>query len=326
MILNKLMEAPITNLYHATYTNSVIALTAAGAYNAPLATTEIDRPSIGLATELSSLLVNIAELSALVSPILCMVSSFGPIPLLVLMFVSPRTAHSTLGPKRMCALFMQLGLSQLLGCTSSALKVAKPTTWVLFSIRMVVILRTALSMVTFHGRHTVAFYYYLDLLFVVLIKLKVGRPSSDTSFKLRPPPRPIHSTGYENHDLAHGALPLQRPRTHLSGSSQTSFPKSGIEVGWKWPGSPQRLLVLEPVRTSSISTVGEGARFNLITKKPEMDPFSSTRPNSFDDETVLHVDPQSSSQQCIDPDHERTVQPESQEATPRASVANDIVF
>ena len=255
-----------------------------------------------------------------------MVSSFGPIPLLVLMFVSPRTAHSTLGPKRTRALLMQLGLSQLLGCTSSALKVAKSTTWILFSIRMAVVLRTALSMLIFHGRNTVAFYHYLDLLLVVLIKLRVGRPSSDTSFKLRPPSRPIHPTGYEDHDLSHGSLPLQWPRSHLSYSSQASFPRSGVEVGWRWPGSPQRLLVLEPVRTSSISTVGEGAIFNVNTRKPELDPFSSTRPNSFDDEVVLHVDPQSSSQQCIGPNHGQDVQPESQEATPRASRANGMDF
>ena len=255
-----------------------------------------------------------------------MVSSFGPIPLLVLMFVSPRTAHSTLSPKRTRALLIQLGLSQLLGCTSSALKVVKPTTWVLFSIRMVVVLRTALTMLIFHGRNMVAFYHCLYLFFVVLIKLRVGRPSSETSFKLRPPSRPIHPTGYEDHDLSHGALPLQWPRSHLSYSSQASFPKSGVEVGWKWPGSPQRLLVLEPVRTSSISTAGEGANFDVITRKPEMDPFNTTRPNSFDDEIVPHVDPQSSSQQCIYPDHGQDVQPESQEATPRASGANDIAF
>ena len=274
---------------------------------------------------MSSLIVNIAELSALVSPILCMVSSFGPIPLLVLMFISPRTAHSTLGPKRTHALLIQLSLSQLLGCTSSALKVAKPTTWVLFSIRMVVVLRTALSMLIFHGRNTAAFYHCLNLLFVVLVKFRVGRPS-DTSFKLRPPSRPIHPTGYEDQDLSHGSLPLQWPRSHLSYSSQASFPRSGVEVGWKWPGSPQRLLVLEPVRTSSISTAGEGASFNVHTRKSEIDPFSSTRPNSFDDEVVLHLDPQSSSQQCIDPDHEPEVQPESQEATPRASGANGMDF
>lgn len=254
-----------------------------------------------------------------------MVSSFGPIPLLVLMFVSPRTAHSTLGSKRMRALIMQLGLSQLLGCTSSALKVAKPTTWILFSIRMVVFLRTALIMLIFHGRNSFAFYYYLDSLFVVLTKLRVGRPTSDISFKLRPPSRPTHPTVYENHDLSHAALPLQRPRTYLSSNSQASFPKSGDEVGWRWPGSPQRLLVLEPVRTSSISTVGERTSYKIITKKPEMDPFSFTRPNSFDDETTLRVDPQSSPQQCIDVDHE-VVQPGSQEATPRASGVNDVVF
>lgn len=244
-----------------------------------------------------------------------MISSFGPIPLLL--FVSPRTAQSTLGSKRMRTLLMQLGLSQLLGCTSSALKVAKPTTWALFSIRMIVLLRTALSMLIFHGRNTATLFYYLDLLFVALIKLKVGRISSDISFKLRPPSRPVHPTGYEDHDLSHGALPLQRPRTHLSISSQESFPKAGDEMGWKWPGSPQRLLVLEPVRTSSISTVG---------KRPEKDPFSSTRPDSFDDETILRVDPQSPSQQCIGPDHGPAVQPESQEATPRASETNDIDF
>ena len=255
-----------------------------------------------------------------------MISSFGPIPLLVLLFVSPRTAQSTLGSKRMRALLMQSGLSQLLGCTSSALKVAKPTTWVLFSIRMIVLLRTALSMLIFHGRNTVTSCYYLDLLFVALIKLKVGRPSSDIPFKLRPPSRPVHPTGYEDHDLSHGALPLQRPRSHLSSSSQESFPKAGDEIGWKWPGSPQRLLVLEPVRTSSISTVGEGTRFHGITKKREKDPFSSIRPDSFDDETILRVDPQSPSQQCIGPDHGPAVQPESQEATPRASETNDIDF
>ena len=252
-----------------------------------------------------------------------MISSFGPIPLLVLLFVSPRTAHSTLGSKW---ILMKLGLSQLLGCTSSALKIAKPTTWVLFSIRMVVLLRTALSMLIFHGRNAVALYYYLDLLFVALIKLRVGRPSSDISFKLRPPSRPIHPTGYEDHVSSHGTLPPQQPRTHLSSSSQASFPKSGDEMGWKWPGSPQRLLVLEPVRTSSISTVGEGTSFKDITKKPEMDPFSSTRLNSFDDETILQVDPQPPSQQCIDPNHGSAVPPESQEAAPRASEASDINF
>ena len=274
---------------------------------------------------MSSLIVKIDEISVLVSPILCIVSSFGPIPLLVLIFVSPQTAHSTLGSKRMRALIIQLGLSQLLGCASSALKVAKPTTWVLFSIRMVVILRTALTMLIFHGRNTFAFYYYLDSLFIVLIKLRIGRPTSDISFKQRPPSRPIHPTGYENHNLSHVAIPLQRPRTYLSSNSQASFPKSGDEVGWKWPGSPQRLLVLEPLRTPSMSTVGEGTSFNTITKKPEMDPFSFTRPNSFDDETTSRVDPQSSSQQCIDPVHGQAVQPGSQEATPRASGVNDIL-
>ena len=225
----------------------------------------------------------------------------------------------------MRALLIQLGLSQLLGCTSSALKVAKPTTWVLFSIRMVVFLRTALTMLIFHGRNTFALYYYLDSLSVVLIKLRVGRPTSDISFKLRPPSRPIHPTGYENHNLSHVAIPPQRPRTYLSSNSQASFPKSGDEVGWKWPGSPQRLLVLEPLRTPSMSTVGEGTSFNIITKKPEIDPFSFTRPNSFDDETTLRVDPRSSSQQCIDQVHGQAVQSGSHEATPRASGVNDIL-
>jgi hypothetical protein len=222
-----------------------------------------------------------------------MISSFAPIPLLVLLFVSPRTAHSTLDPRQMRALLMQLGLSQLLGCTSSALKVTKPTTWVLFSIRMVVLLRTALSMLIFHGRNTVTLCYYLDLLFVVLVKSRLGTPSSNISFKLRPASRPIHPTDYEDHDLSHDALPFQRPRTYLS---RSSLPKSGDEMGWKWPGPPQRLLVLEPVQTSSVSTIGERTSLNVITKKPEMDLFSSMRPDSFDDEAILRMDPQPPSQ------------------------------
>ena len=75
-----------------------------------------------------------------------------------------------------------------------------------------------------------------------------------------------------------------------------------------------------------MSTVGEGTSFSIITKKPEMDPFSFTRPNSFDDETTLQVDTQSSSQQCIDPEYGQAVQPGSQEATPRASGANGMVL
>ena len=242
-----------------------------------------------------------------------MISSFGPIPFLVFLFVSPRTAHSTLGSKRMRALLMQLGLSQLLGCTSSVLKVTKPTMWILFSIRMVVLLRTALSMLVFHGKNAVTLFYYLDLLLVVLIKFRVGRRSSEVSFKLRPPSRPIHPADYEENDSSHGALPFQRPRAHPSRSSQASFPKSNDEMVWKWPGSPQRLLVLVPVRTSSISTVGD--RTSVITKKPEMDLFNPTRPTSFDDESILRVDPQPPSQQCIDPEHAPVVQSESQEVT-----------
>jgi len=215
----------------------------------------------------------------------------------------------------------RLGISQVLGCISSALKLIKPSAWVSLSIRMLVLLRTALSMLTFHGRSTVTLWYSPDLLLVVLIRLKVGRPSSDVSFNLRPPSQPIDPTSYQDHDSSRAALPLQRPRTHLSRNSQASFPKSGDEIGWKWPGPPQRLLVLEPVRTLSVSTVGERTSFNDITKKPEMDPFGSARPNSFDG---LRVDSQPPSQPCIDPKHETVIQPESQEATPRASEAHNI--
>ena len=279
---------------------------------------------IGCATELTSLIISTTDLSALASPILCMISSFGPIPLLAFLFVSPRTAGSTLGSKRTRALLAQLGLSQLLGCTSSALKVIKPTTWILFSVRMIVLLRTALSMLIFHGRNMITLCYYLDSLLVVLSKLRVGRRSSDTSFKLRQLSEPNDLAGSRVHDLSCVAPAFQRPRAHLSRDSQASLPKSGDGVGWKWPGPPQRLLVLEPVRTLSISTVGKRTSFNDITKKPEMDPFNSTRPNSFDSETILQGGPQPPSQLYTDPKHEPVIQPESQEATPRASKAHDI--
>ena len=322
VIMNKLMGRSTTNLYHATYTNSLAAIAVASVLqHSPL--TKVDL-YIGCATELTSLIISNSDLSALASPILCMISSFGPVPLLILLFVSPRVANSTLGSKRTRTLLAHLGLSQLLGCTSSALKAIKPTTWILFSIRMAVLLQTALSMLIFHGRNTIPLCYYLDLLLVDLIKLRVGRRSSDAAFKLRQLSQPSDLVDSQDHNLSCIAPHSQRPRTHLSRNSQASFPKSSNEVGWKWPGPPQRLLVLEPVRTSSISTVGKRTSINEITKKPEMNPFNSTRPNSFDSETILRVGPQPPSQPCTDPKHEPIIRPDSQEATPRASQAYDV--
>ena len=221
----------------------------------------------------------------------------------------------------MHSLLTQLGLLQLLGCISSALKVIKPTTWVLFSIRMLLLLQTVLSMLIYHGTDTATLWYSPDLLFVVLNKFRVGGPSSVVPFKLRPPFQPTDSIGDQDYNLSHVVLPFQRPRTH---QSQKSLPKPIDETGWKWSGPPQRLLVLEPVHMSSTSTAGERASFNDITKKPEIDPFSPTRPNSYGDETTLQVDPQSPSLLCINPEHEPVIQPELQEVTPRTSEVHDV--